>query len=739
MQLLKTQSTFKQFERKLFLFFIAFASTQVNFLESHLVFCLPLLCISFALGNGYLLFSSIGVFLGTLLIRDFTFLLYVGVFIILLVMMIPIYSLKTTSLAYITSFYLFMIEVLFIGSDLNQGIMMAGTTLFLSMTFLKHLSIFIHPSYILEKDDLYFIGLLLSIVVFPFYDISISLLMIWIRLIVLVVCFLSDFQTAYRLAVTFGLFLLIHNYALVEEICMFILPLSLLYFLKRATKMQIGAYYVMSHLLIPFLSTGSLQYYMIEVIVSSVCFMLLPSSIQLWVNKEVNEQKEVMNVTSQKRKMTRQLENYSDLFYRIAHSFNDMKMNTSVLSYIGAVEESLCHQCLNAKDCFNKNKGDHRLIKLLKKGIIEGLTKEEQHYVECYCLNMAQYKKKMTEQHKLYRHQREMDEEYQVLKHHLYDQLSLVGELLKNYAKNMEWQDIRSEEHLKELLEAYHYKVWFIHKEMYSLQTFRLEIGMTEITKKEVNEVVLPVLEKCLDTKLSILKMENNAHQLGYTTLVLSNHHHFEVVYGFQQVSKDHQHCGDAYLTFQHHANTIFALSDGMGYGKKAEEESNLTLDVFSRLLKSGIALDDCVQTVNALLRVKNRMEMFTTLDLVMIDTNKGDARFIKNGAMPSYIYRKGELIKVEPKALPIGIVTDLKTFQKEIQLENEDVIVMYSDGFDIGIEEVVVAVLSQYPHQVPQYLADLIMNELMSSHMIDDDATLMVLFVKKIEDNNKI
>ena len=528
-------------------------------------------------------------------------------------------------------------------------------------------------------------------------------------------------------------FNLISDYTMMEEVILFLIPLSLIHLFRPKTKFALGTCYVFSHFIMPFISVSSLKPYVFEVVFSSISFMMLPASLQLLSKKTIDEPKQNIQLVNGQKKITRQLENYSDLFYKIAMSFTTIQTDHNVLSYVGKIQNNLCQHCLNADTCFNKQKGDHRLIKLLKKGIIEGLSKEEQHYVECYCLHMAQYKKLMHEQHKLYHHQKEMNDQYQVLKHHLYDQLSLVGQMLKNYAKNIEWKDMQSVEYLKELLEAYHYKVWYIRKDPLSMQTFRLELGMTEVTKKEVNEVIIPILEKVLDSELCILKHDNNASQLGYTQLILSNHFHYELVYSIHQISKEKACCGDSYLAFQYRSHLLVALSDGMGYGQKAHEESELTLDVFSRLLKSGIPLEDCIQTINALLRIKNRVDMFTTLDVLMFDTSIGEATFIKNGAMPSYIYRNNELIPIMPDTLPIGIVDELQVYKKTIPLEEEDYILMCSDGFDKGFEDVAKRILNQYASQIPQIIVDEILREMLEGGLVDDDATIIVLKMRKI------
>lgn len=733
MQLIKNYSVLNQIEKKLFLFFISFLSTQMLFLNSRLVFLIPILCLAFVIGRNEVMLCVMGISIGSLFLRDVSLFVAGGLFVVMLYLLIPIYSIKTRFVPMIASLYLFLIELIFYAIPINQAIVHTMITLYTSIIMVNNASCLVHDRKNYSLTSFYFIGLLLFYIIYPINQFSSVFFMVWLRLLVLTICYVSSFQISYKLSVTISILLLLNNTSMLEEVMMFLIPYSLFHMFVGKTKLSIAVFYILSHLIVPFLTTGAVRAYIFEVVFSSISFMLIPAQIQLLCEKEIDENRAQMQITSAQRKLSRQLENYSDLYFKIAHSFDDMKVETSVLSYMGFIQENLCKQCINHGTCLNKQRGDHRLIKLMKKGIINHLNKEEQHYVENYCLHMAQYKKLMSDQHKLYHHQKDMNEEYEFLKHHLYDQLYLVGTLLKNYADHIEWSDTYHEDHIKELLEAYHYKIWHIQKENLSLQTFNIELGMTEITKHEVYEVVVPIIEKAMDTKLRILKIENDAHQLGYTHVLLSNHHHYDLVYGFQQISKDRDYCGDSYLTFQHHSNTLVAISDGMGFGKKAHKESQLTLDVFSRLLKSGIRLDECVQTVNALLKIKNRVEMFTTLDIFMFDTSIGEGTFIKNGSMPSYIYRSHELIKIEPNTLPIGIVNNVQTYQRKEALHEDDVIIMLSDGFEDGIEDVLKVLLKQHYFQAPQFIADQIINNMLAEEKIDDDATIVVLKIKKV------
>lgn len=738
---IRIDSWLNQIEKKVFIFLLALLTTNVSFLGSHLVLILPLLSLSFVIDEMMVLSCIAGLALSVLVFSlPLEIIALSLLYVFLLWMLSYIYVMKTKMVPILNS--LFLVGVLsfsvYLGqSNINTLILSCGVSGAVSYAYLKTSPLFVHHEQVINDTMLLIIGMMLCHALLCLKSISVPFLMVLIRFLCLALLYVADVATGYLLGLYSGLMVLVGTPNLQNEVLAFIIPLSLFYVIKVKSKFGYSLVYLFSHWLLPFMISSSLLLYGGEAVFSAIMFMMVPNRWYRKINVLAHQESllvtQIGGVVSYQRKMSRQLENFSDLFFRIARSFDDATMKTNVLTYVGNIYESTCSQCMNCDQCFNRHQGDHRLVKLMRKGIVEGLNKEELHYVERYCLNMAAYKKIIKEQHQLYAHQQEMNEEYHTLKHHLYSQLSLVGYLLKNYAGNVDCADVYGEERMKDLLEGYHYEVLYLHKDYLSKDEYCIDLGMMEITKNEVHEVVVPVLEKFLDTKLNLLVLEGTAQQLGYMHIVLSNHQNFQLVYGIQQISKDAAYCGDSYLCFNHHQYTMLALSDGMGYGVKAHEESELTLDVFSRLLKSGISFDEAIQTINSLLKIKNRMEMFTTLDLLMFDTNDAKATFLKNGATPSFVYHYNQLDKVQTRALPIGIVAKVDTHKETYQCADQDLIIMYSDGFDVGIEEAIEHTLNTLGQCHPQKLADAIMQDLIDQNKVDDDATIIVARVEDV------
>lgn len=105
----------------------------------------------------------------------------------------------------------------------------------------------------------------------------------------------------------------------------------------------------------------------------------------------------------------------------------------------------------------------------------------------------------------------------------------------------------------------------------------------------------------------------------------------------------------------------------------------------------------------------------------------------MKNGATPSFVYHYNQLDKVQTRALPIGIISKVDTHTEQYQCADQDLIIMYSDGFDDGIEDAIERSLKQLGACHPQKLADAIMKDLTEQNKVDDDATIIVARVEDV------
>ena len=128
---------------------------------------------------------------------------------------------------------------------------------------------------------------------------------------------------------------------------------------------------------------------------------------------------------------------------------------------------------------------------------------------------------------------------------------------------------------------------------------------------------------------------------------------------------------------------SYIVLSDGMGSGKSASVESKMVVSMFKKLIGSGVEYPSAVKMINSVMLTKSPDETFATLDVARIDLETCGLTLIKSGASATLIRHKGNVIKVVSPTFPIGIYSRSETFSCQCEFEENDIIIMFSDGIN--------------------------------------------------------
>ena len=125
----------------------------------------------------------------------------------------------------------------------------------------------------------------------------------------------------------------------------------------------------------------------------------------------------------------------------------------------------------------------------------------------------------------------------------------------------------------------------------------------------------------------------------------------------------------------------VLALSDGMGSGVSARQESNAALSLMVESLRAGYTRAQALDVVNALMLMCTGREMYATMDLCVCDLHTGEAAFEKLGACPSYVVRDGEVRAIGADTLPVGVLPEVESRSFRMTLCPGDVVVLLTDG----------------------------------------------------------
>ena len=181
-------------------------------------------------------------------------------------------------------------------------------------------------------------------------------------------------------------------------------------------------------------------------------------------------------------------------------------------------------------------------------------------------------------------------------------------------------------------------------------------------------------------------------------------------------------------------ARQLLALSDGMGMGPIAAENSRFALNLMEKILRAGLPTEQAVRALNSLLLLRSSEETFATLDLVIINLQNGESEFFKMGAPPAFVKRKGKVTQISSTSPPVGILDEVEIVGQKEKLEIGDLIVLVTDGvldsrFHVAERE---AWLGQTLQQIesvdPQPVADQLLDRaLANSSRVKDDMAVLV------------
>lgn len=191
--------------------------------------------------------------------------------------------------------------------------------------------------------------------------------------------------------------------------------------------------------------------------------------------------------------------------------------------------------------------------------------------------------------------------------------------------------------------------------------------------------------------------------------------------------------CGDS-LTWFRTGGTLFAiLSDGMGSGREAQRESQLTVRLLEQFLQAGIAPESALRTMNAALNLRSDEQgSFTTIDLLAADLTNKQAVLYKYGAAPTYIKKQGSVRRLAGNSLPAGL-QDAGAEPQAIKfsLEPNSFLLMISDGIADSVDDQWLQdLLAGWQGDDPNVLTSLVLREAYQRRQGDDDRSALCIFL---------
>lgn len=702
----------------------------VKIYDTSLCFVLPMLVISFACGYPSIIAYMIAIALISYLTNDNYMLLIVSLTsVVLMQVMMYLKFIKSKYLALIIALVSLIFLYIYQYSYIEMLVILSFTILH-SLLYLEVIPLFVHNTIeVYTNKRMMILSVMIMLAITSLIEVNQVYTMILLRFYLLLSVYYLGINNTMPTILYISIVLMFMNSLLKDEILSLILPFSIFFMYKPENKLICSTEYLLSHLILPFFITYDYFYHSFVIVVSAALFLFIPS----FKKKPKVLSEEYKNVTS-RNKLIQKANTFASLFKQLTDIFQEANRDVNIGEFVGYVYEDVCSRCPSRDLCFYRDGNVSRLGKLINKGFKSSYSEDDLKYIEQNCINPDRYISAVNEYKESYDKIKRINQENFHLKKDLFYEFSLLSDVFNNFSSSLE-QTPLSDDSLKEHLLGYQFNITYLYRHQISMHCYTLEIGLMDISKEEVVEELIPIIEGYLNEKLEVVSIKDTMHYLGYTSLILKHQQNYSLQYGIQQYSLEPMYCGDSFSVFHQNNMHYLALSDGMGQGKVAASESKLTLEVLSKLILNGIGLKDTIDSVNSLLKIKNRNDVFTTLDLCNINLANARMKMIKYGANPSYHIRGGVVEKITSHTLPVGVVSKLKMVSYEMPLFNNDLIIMSSDGAGSNFEKIISDNIALLENKHPQEIATYLMDQVLNENNLDD---ISIIVIKVIENDVK-
>ena len=196
---------------------------------------------------------------------------------------------------------------------------------------------------------------------------------------------------------------------------------------------------------------------------------------------------------------------------------------------------------------------------------------------------------------------------------------------------------------------------------------------------------------------------------------------------------------GDRGTYFKTDAGVLcILLSDGMGSGAEAAQESVAAIAILERFLKCGVAPSAAMRMLNSVMLLRNGDEWgFATVDLMCVDLFSGETCFYKFGAAPSYVKSARGVRRIRGESLAAGLTAgeDSAPDVVRMRLKPGSLAVIVSDGVVAdGNDEWLRKLLAKQETPDMKALARSVLQYAAEEYGCEDDMTVLTVQVSERE-----
>ena len=484
-------------------------------------------------------------------------------------------------------------------------------------------------------------------------------------------------------------------------------------------------------------------FFLLNISAGIILYSLVPSSVFEKIARKI------LTIKGNDLSSQVEIDNISDRLKFTLGAFDDIKDNikensqgfSNIADVFQASAENVCKKCGRFSACWIDNYSflmdsfNNMTLQMR-----EGEAFESGGFLKDNCSNIAALEEAVRENYEIFRFKEQRENELSEVRDVSLSQIDAISSLLDTLSAEIQQiseVDNRNTLVVKELLSklGVEYDKAYVYKNIHGEEFVEIYlVGYIDNKRKNMLRQSISKATGIHFDSPSIMEVGDKVR------LALYERPAFKTNFGFAQASAHNAaYCGDNMNYFTDgRGNVHMLLSDGMGKGKPAFSDSEMTVTMMSKLLNVGFGFPAAAKLVNSSFIVKSSNESLSTIDAFTFDLYTGTAKFFKAGAPDSFILsRGGALTRITSESLPIGILSGIRYSEQSVKLASGDMIVLMSDGVCENSKKWIEPLLAKARGLTPRELAEAVKLQAEDSAYPGhgDDTTVMVL---KVESNMK-
>ncbi|MDH5093562.1 stage II sporulation protein E [Clostridium perfringens] len=438
----------------------------------------------------------------------------------------------------------------------------------------------------------------------------------------------------------------------------------------------------------------------IEALVGTGIFLLIPKKIYNKISLEINKDKKVghfseVRFAEIKDELTERLKDFTEVLSIMGKSLNNLVGNDKLAiknkgnALVENLSDRTCSDCDMRYMCWKREL--HQTYNAFSDLIrnYENNSGAFPHELEKKCIKKYALVKNLEDIMNIYMVNEtlksRLGEGRKILSNHINNMSVTISEIVDEFGNELHLCTDVEKSIKKSLLK---YGINFGSLICYNDKNGRIKIKMQMencMGSQTCIKTILPIISETIGKNMSIgsegcnINSKNNMCEI-----VIEEAPKYHINSHVAVATKEgEKFTGDSYSYGRtKDGNYITVISDGMGSGPEAGLESKVSVEIIEKFMEVGFDEKIAIDAVNAIMSIKfSEDEKFSTLDMNKIDLYTGNAKFMKVGAIESFIKRGNKVEVINSNTLPFGVLEEPDVDTVEKQVGNGDVIVSISDG----------------------------------------------------------